>query len=706
MNTVVPNGLTRMQVQEKIKRNFQALCVRCPQLGKAQESLDDSLTSLQWLWNMNVNISNPIEMNAKNNQNSHIDGMLPAFPRSIINELHNNSTLPVKHGASRLTAKTNYTKLRNGAFGEATRPMARVGRKTSAPTPGTTEQNPIRTDTLSAGSIKLHRRTTSFVGNESANQLPGWRPTNKVDAVFQPTPRTSQLQDLTLKGLDEKKNGALPQILPSPTQADGEPLLSGAGSSSSRNYSFSPRQATLDVLPGQVDYKNNPYVKPPFSFTTLIYMAMQNNKRHKMTFADICKWITDSFIYYRYADSEWQNSVKLCLTQSKHFMRVPKKRESSNKSCLWQIDPNYNGKLPDVDSSVMNVHSSSEGSILSSVTRGIATPKSTAGKPEIDDAFLQSLQSRKRKQTTPQKVVRRRNVKKRRDAKLLKTTNNRNLLQEQAPELGSLKGDFNWNSIFEEFFTNQEAQLCVTPTSMASRSSCHDEVDIIGQFSDDVTSGAFLAHDEIILPHLPKTTVNDENQDVLASYTTSGGNNSNSSWNTSNDRDFSSTAKDDVQGDKPVVSSDPQLGSDLKHEFENVEKDDFDTIDGFLKDVGELDLTITGRQIEPPPEWVTECPDLDAILCEKQNDILFENMADVNLDPIFHPLQSNDPDDQNSPRSRNNGRGRKNKRSGASSHRNQDSPLAPITQHSRRPWQEVKDATEAIENILSSSFQM
>ena len=75
---------------------------------------------------------------------------------------------------------------------------------------------------------------------------------------------------------------------------------------SPRHYSFSPREAMLDIMPGQVDYKNNPYVKPTFSFTTLICMALRSHKSHRLSLTGICKWITDNFMYYRYADPGWQ----------------------------------------------------------------------------------------------------------------------------------------------------------------------------------------------------------------------------------------------------------------------------------------------------------------------------------------------------------------------------------------------------------------
>ena len=58
--------------------------------------------------------------------------------------------------------------------------------------------------------------------------------------------------------------------------------------------------------PDDVDYATNPHVKPPYSYATLICMAMQASKATKITLSAIYKWITDSFCYFHHADPTWQ----------------------------------------------------------------------------------------------------------------------------------------------------------------------------------------------------------------------------------------------------------------------------------------------------------------------------------------------------------------------------------------------------------------
>ena len=65
---------------------------------------------------------------------------------------------------------------------------------------------------------------------------------------------------------------------------------------------------TDQILNEQIDYKSNGSIKPPFSYATLICMAMKSN-RNKMTLRSIYKWIRENFLYYRNADPSWQVCV-------------------------------------------------------------------------------------------------------------------------------------------------------------------------------------------------------------------------------------------------------------------------------------------------------------------------------------------------------------------------------------------------------------
>lgn len=70
---------------------------------------------------------------------------------------------------------------------------------------------------------------------------------------------------------------------------------------------ISPYHLTYD----RIDYKTNPYIKPPYSYAALICMAMKSSQKSKMTLSSIYNWITDNFMYYRMADPSWQ----VCLAR-------------------------------------------------------------------------------------------------------------------------------------------------------------------------------------------------------------------------------------------------------------------------------------------------------------------------------------------------------------------------------------------------------
>lgn len=78
----------------------------------------------------------------------------------------------------------------------------------------------------------------------------------------------------------------------------GKPTSSCTSGSSPSGLQAPPRD--------DVDYATNPSVKPPYSYATLICMAMQASKATKITLSAIYKWITDNFCYFRHADPTWQ----------------------------------------------------------------------------------------------------------------------------------------------------------------------------------------------------------------------------------------------------------------------------------------------------------------------------------------------------------------------------------------------------------------
>ena len=46
--------------------------------------------------------------------------------------------------------------------------------------------------------------------------------------------------------------------------------------------------------------------KPPFAYSTLIYLAILQSKLEKMTLNEIYRWVKENFMYFRHAEPGWQ----------------------------------------------------------------------------------------------------------------------------------------------------------------------------------------------------------------------------------------------------------------------------------------------------------------------------------------------------------------------------------------------------------------
>ncbi|XP_020779755.2 forkhead box protein J1-B [Boleophthalmus pectinirostris] len=123
----------------------------------------------------------------------------------------------------------------------------------------------------------------------------------------------------------------------------GSPVTSGSDSSMTHRFTSCARNGfpPQDNPQVEVDYKTNHKVKPPYSYASLICMAMQASKQPKVTLSTIYNWITDNFCYYRHAEPSWQNSIRHNLSLNKCFKKVPRQKDEPGKGGFWQIDPQY-----------------------------------------------------------------------------------------------------------------------------------------------------------------------------------------------------------------------------------------------------------------------------------------------------------------------------------------------------------------------------
>ncbi|XP_006822152.1 forkhead box protein N3 [Saccoglossus kowalevskii] len=94
------------------------------------------------------------------------------------------------------------------------------------------------------------------------------------------------------------------------------------------------------------DAKQQLNSKPPFSFSCLIFMAVEDSPNKRLPVKDIYQWILDHFPYFQNAPTGWKNSVRHNLSLNKCFKKVEKEKgQTIGKGSLWCIDPEYRPNL-------------------------------------------------------------------------------------------------------------------------------------------------------------------------------------------------------------------------------------------------------------------------------------------------------------------------------------------------------------------------
>jgi forkhead transcription factor HCM1 len=75
--------------------------------------------------------------------------------------------------------------------------------------------------------------------------------------------------------------------------------------------------------------------KPPYSYATLIGMAILRGDDRKLTLSQIYNWISSTFRYYKMNDVGWQNSIRHNLSLNKAFIKTEK--SSDGKGHYWEV---------------------------------------------------------------------------------------------------------------------------------------------------------------------------------------------------------------------------------------------------------------------------------------------------------------------------------------------------------------------------------